>query len=260
MIKRLRSVAGELWLPAAIIAAWWMISAGSTSIYYPPLSKIFSTLKADWWFGSATSDLAPSLEHFVLGFLCSIAVGVAAGLYLGTHDLAWEIVRPAVELARACPPIVLVPLMIGIFGIESSGKIVLIVLGAVWPVLLNTLDGVRGVDVQLLDLASSYRISRRDRALRIVLPAAAPQIMVGIRLSAAISLIMVVASELFASTNGIGFYLLQSEQTFHVAETWAGTIVLGILGYLLSVGTRSIERRMLSWHSAMRETATDARA
>jgi sulfonate transport system permease protein len=258
MTGRVRSLASELWLPAAIVAGWWAASSSSTSIYFPPLRTILSTLKADWWFGTATHDLAPSLEHFALGFLCSVIVGIAVGLYLGTHELAWEIVRPAVELARACPPIVLVPLIIGIFGIQSSGKIVLIVLGAVWPVLLNTLDGIRGVDPQLLDVASSYRLSRRDRALRIVLPAAAPQIMVGVRLASAISLIMVVASELFASSSGIGFYILQSEQTFHVAETWAGTLVLGILGYLLSVAIRVLERRVLGWHSAMRQAAGDA--
>lgn len=255
MRRHVLSLANEVWLPVAILGGWWFLSTGSESIYYPPLRSILSTLKTDWWFGTATPDLAPSLEHFAAGFAISVIVGVAFGLFLATYQLAWEILRPAVELARACPPIVLVPLIIGMFGIESSGKIILIVLGAVWPVLLNTLDGIRGVDPQLLDVASSYRLSRRDRALQIVLPAAMPQMMVGVRLAASISLIMVVASELFGSTSGIGFYLLQSEQTFHVTETWAGTLVLGALGYLVSIVVRLVERRVLRWHHLMRATA-----
>jgi ABC-type nitrate/sulfonate/bicarbonate transport system permease component len=122
-------------------------------------------------------------------------------------------------------------------------------------VLLNTMDGIGGIDHTLLDTARVYQIGARDRILRIMLPAAGPQIFAGLRTSLSLSLILMVISEMVASTNGIGYFVLQSQRTFAIPEMWAGIVLLGILGYVLNLIFLLVERRVLRWHRGARASA-----
>ena len=123
---------------------------------------------------------------------------------------------------------------------------------SIWPVLLNTIDGVTGIDPTLNDTARVYGVSGRQRLLRIVLPAASPQIFAGMRTSLSLALILMVISEMVASTNGIGYFVLQSQRTFAIPEMWSGILLLGILGYVLNAGFMLVERRVLRWHRGAR--------
>jgi ABC-type nitrate/sulfonate/bicarbonate transport system permease component len=129
-------------------------------------------------------------------------------------------------------------------------KITIIAFGAMWPTLLNTIDGVRGVAPELRLVATAYRFTRWERIRYVTLPAAGPQIAAGLRTTLQISIILIVVSEMVASTGGIGYYVLLSQQTFAVPETWAGTILLGLIGFLCNALFAVAERHVLQWKYA----------
>lgn len=243
------------WLPISILGLWWILSAGSESLYFPSLSTILQTLWADWTGPGLTAHLVPSLGKFLAGFLIAGIAGVTLGLLIGLSATLSALVEPIVQFLRSLPPPVLLPIGILLFGVGASMNVAIIAFGAVWPTLLNTIDGTRSVDSQVQEMAKSYRLTPKQRILHVILPAAGPQIFAGLRTTLQISIILIVISEMVASVNGVGYYLLNSQQTFAVAETWAGTLLLGIIGYVVNLIFLRIERRVLRWHSGMREAS-----
>jgi ABC-type nitrate/sulfonate/bicarbonate transport system permease component len=135
-----------------------------------------------------------------------------------------------------------------LFGLGVKMKVVLIATGAVWPVLLNTIDGVRSVEPLLLDMARAFRLGRWRRLRRIVLPSAGPQIFAGARTALAIAVIVMVVSEGVGGSGGIGYFLLNAQRNFQLTSMWGTIIALGILGYLLNVLFRIVEAVALRWH------------
>jgi ABC-type nitrate/sulfonate/bicarbonate transport system permease component len=245
----------ELIVPATIIGAWWVVSARSASLYFPPLSTIVTSLRRVWLFSHFGSDAMPSLEHLAAGFGIATALGVAGGLVLGLTPIIADAVAPILEFLRAIPGVALLPAALLIFGIGSTMQIAVIVYGTIWPILLNTALGVRSVDPLVADVARSYRISRLNRLFRIIVPAASPQIVAGMRTALSIGITVIVFSEMVGSTNGIGYQILASQRSFAIPDVWAGMILLGILGYLLNVAFRAFEHLVLRWHRGLRQTS-----
>jgi sulfonate transport system permease protein len=163
--------------------------------------------------------------------------------------------EPVLDFFRSLPKPALLPIAIVALGVGDSMKIFIIAFGALWPILLNTIDGVRGVDSMQLEMARVYGLTRRQRIFKVILPAASPQIFVGARVALAIAMILMVISEMVASTNGLGYFVLLSQQTFAIPEMWAGIILLGIIGYLTNFLFVLTERRLLAWHAGWRATA-----
>jgi len=248
----------ELVVPAGLVAGWWIASSGSTSIYFPPLSKILSAFRQIWVFSHFRSDLIPSHEYLAAGLLLATVVGVAVGLTLGLTPVIADALTPVLEFLRAMPAVALVPAALLLLGIGPRTQIIVIASAAVWPILLNTIDGTRGIDPMVLDVAHSYQMRWPDRLFRMVLRAASPQIVAGMRTALSVGIIMLVFSEQFGSTEGVGYQLLSSERNFEVPQMWAAMILLGLLGYLLNVAFRGFERLVLGWHRGMRETPRGA--
>ncbi|MBB4932839.1 ABC-type nitrate/sulfonate/bicarbonate transport system permease component [Lipingzhangella halophila] len=253
-LQVLRRVALRAWLPVLVVAVWWVATWDSDSLYFPSLQHIVEVFARDWLGARIGSDLLPSLGKLLTGFALSAVLGVGLGLLLGMAPMARAAVGPIVLFLRSVPGPVLVPFGILVIGIGPSMNVFIIVMGAVWPTLLNTIDGVRSLDEQLRDMARSYRLTRAQRIRSVILPSAGPQIFAGLRVSLQLSIILVVVSEMVASTNGIGYYVLLSQQTFQVPETWAGTLLLGALGYLASLAFVQVERRVLAWQIGMHAT------
>jgi ABC-type nitrate/sulfonate/bicarbonate transport system permease component len=132
------------------------------------------------------------------------------------------------------------------------------VVGCIWPILLNTIDGVRGVDPTMLEMSRSYGLTRARQWSRVLLPAALPQIFSGLRAALSIALILMVISEMIASTNGIGYFVLDAQRTFAIPEMWSGIILLGVLGYALNALLMLVERRILRWHRGFRSSQLTA--
>lgn len=248
-------VVTELAVPVAAIVLWWTLSAGSNSLYFPPLSKIVTSLRQIWLFDHFTTDALPSLGNLAVGLLLAAAIGVGAGVLLGLLPVIGDALTPPVEFLRAIPGVALLPAALLLFGLGPSMKIALIAYAAVWPILLNTIDGVRSVDPVVLDVANAYRLKRIDRLFRIVLPSASPAIVAGMRTSLSIGITVIIFSEMFGSTSGIGFQILSAQRNFAVPDMWAGIILLGIIGYLLNVAFRGFEHVVLRWHRGMRQPA-----
>ncbi len=257
-MRRALEVTLEITVPILLLVLWGVWSSGSDTYYFPPLTDILSTFADTWVFERVGSDVVPSLERLGAGYAIACVIGVGAGLALGLSSTLRRAFDPVVQFLRAIPPPALLPFGILVLGVGASMKIFIIAFVCVWPVLLNAIDGVAGVEPVLRDTARVYGIGRRDTLVRIMLPAASPQVFAGMRTSLSLALILMVISEMVASTNGIGFFLLQSQRSFAIPEMWSAILLLGILGYVLNAGFSLIERRVLRWHRGARASALES--
>ncbi|HLS49284.1 MAG TPA: ABC transporter permease, partial [Actinomycetaceae bacterium] len=229
-----------------LIGGWLMLPA-STSIYWPPLTVIIEAF-LDWAAsGSLWSDIAFSLGNYGVGLVGAITVGVAVGLLIGMSPKVAEVLSPYLDFVRTLPFVVFVPILILALGVGRGPKIFLIFLACVWPILLNTMEGVRSIATGIFDVAHAYRIPLALRIRKVIIPGALPQIAVGVRLAVTIGIVMLVVSEMYGSIEGIGYFVLRSGQRFQLPPTWAGTILIGIIGWLLTVIYGIGERRLLRW-------------
>jgi sulfonate transport system permease protein len=191
-----------------------------------------------------------------LGFAIAVVAGIAIGIPIGLSRWARLWAMPHIEYWRAMPPPALLPISIVLLhSIGDRQKVSFIAFFCLLPILLNTIDGVRGIDPTLLETARSYNVSKLERIRRLVLPAAAPQIAAGMRTSISLAVIMMVLSEYFSSTSGVGYVLLISKNTFQFTPMWAAIVLIGVLGYLANVLFLIAERRLLGWHRGWRAAA-----
>lgn len=246
-----RSVLMAVALPVILIAGWWLWSSGSKSPFFPSLATIVGSFPQTWGEGRLVSDLVPSVIRLVLGYLLALAVGVGLGMLIGSSRRLRLLVEPPLEFFRAIPAPVMVPVLMLFFGIFDTMKIIVIATGCLWPILLNTVEGVRGVDSLLLDTSRVYRLRPGTRFL-VLLRAASPQIAAGARQALSIGIILMVISEMFAANNGLGFSIVQFQRSFAIPEMWTGIIVLGLLGVALSLVFRLVEHRVLAWYNGLR--------
>lgn len=247
-VHRLLNVLQRTWLIGVVFAVWWIASANSTNIFIPALEDILTALQRDLSNGVIASGATYSLTNLGVGLLLAVVAGITGGLILGETKWLREIVDPVIHFVRSVPQAALVPLIIGAFGIGQGPKIYTIAFACMWPVLLNTIDGVLSVEPTIRKFSKVYRIPPGLHFRRVVLPAALPQIVAGIRVALPIGITVMVVSELFAANKGLGYYILNSSATFHVPETWAGALLVGVIGYILSVLFIVVERRILGWY------------
>ena len=245
-------VATRVWLFVVLFVVWWFWSSGSKSLYFPPLSQIVKSVWTQWVTGPARAELAVSLEHLLVGYVIAVLVGIGAGALLWSLRYLREATSPYIYFLYVLPAPVLVPAAMTLFGIGFTMKVVLIAFAAVWPTLLNTLDGMRGVDQVKLDTSRVLGVSSFGSVFRVVLPAAAPQIVAGLRNSLQVAIILMVVSEWEASTDGIGFYLANAQQSFDYVGLWSGIIVLAVIGIVANVLFVAAENRVLHWHYGAR--------
>ena len=255
--RALTRTATVLGLPVVLVALWWVTSEGSENFYFPPLRSILATFPETWLEGGSdsrlVSDVLPSIARLAAGYLTAVVLGIGAGLLIGRWRSLRAVVEPVLEVFRAIPPPVMVPLLVSLAGIDDTMKILVIVFGCVWPILLNTVEGVRAVDPVMIDACRAYGVRGLARVRRLVLPSASPQIMAGLRQALSIGIILMVISEMFAASNGIGFTVVQFQRTFALPQMWTGIIVLGLLGVGLSLVFRTVEKRVLGWYHGLRQ-------
>jgi ABC-type nitrate/sulfonate/bicarbonate transport system permease component len=253
MNVRALKIAAEVAVPIAILAAWqaWTIRAAAPE--FPRLSTILVEFKDLWLFAQFGEHVVPSLARIGLGFGIAVVAGVGLGIPIGLSRIARLWAMPHIEYWRAMPPPALLPIsVILLHSIGNVQKVGFIAFFCVFPILLNTIDGVRGIDPTLVDTARSYGIRGWEHVRRVVVPAALPQIVAGMRNSLSLAVIMMVLAEYFSSTSGVGYVLLISKNTFEMAPMWAAILLIGLLGYLLNVMFLLAERRLLAWHRGWR--------
>jgi ABC-type nitrate/sulfonate/bicarbonate transport system permease component len=239
-------------LPVVLVAIWWLASAGSTDFYRPPLSRILVAFADTWTWDRIRADVLPSLGRLAVGYTLALVVGVALGVLVGSFRPVRDLLEPLLEFLRAVPPPVLVPVFILLAGLGDRTKVLVIAFGCVWPVLLNTVEGVRGRDEVLSDTCRTYGIRGVLRLRHLVLRAASPQIVTGARQALSIAIILMVISEMIAANNGLGFTVVQFQRGFQIPEMWSGVLLLGLLGVALAWAFQLAERRFLGWYHGQR--------
>jgi ABC-type nitrate/sulfonate/bicarbonate transport system permease component len=238
----------QLWLPALVVVLLWFGTAGSTNFYFPPFADMVGSMWTNLVHGDLLGDLWFSLRNILIGLGLSIVIGVLAGLIIGEHRRVRESLGPLLDFARATPTVAFVPVIILTLGIGATPKIFLIFLGSLWPILLNTISGVEGINPAILETARSYRIPWALRLRRVILPGATPQIVAGVRVALSVAVVLMVVSEIYGSPIGLGNFILRSGSSFAVTDTWGGTVLIGLLGYGLSVVLLVVEHLLLGWY------------
>jgi ABC-type nitrate/sulfonate/bicarbonate transport system permease component len=253
---RTLKIAAEIAVPLLLLLGWQLWTVHANDPNFPRLSTILVTFRHMWLFSQFGTNVVPSLERIAMGFGLAVLAGIAIGIPLGLSPKARLWAVPHIEYWRAVPPPALLPIfVILLHSIGTSQKVAFIAFFCLFPVRLNTIDGVRGIDPTLVDTGRSYGMGRFERVWRIVLPAALPQISAGMRNSLSLAVITMVLSEYFSSTSGIGYVLLISKNTFQLAPMWAAIVLIGLLGYLLNLLFLLAERRLLAWHRGWRASA-----
>jgi ABC-type nitrate/sulfonate/bicarbonate transport system permease component len=256
---RIRALALRLSVLIGLLVAWQLIA---TVVDDPVSWPAFSDVIARFWDvwvtdpDAWTRSLLPSLARLLAGWLGAVVVGVALGTALGLSARARDYVDPVVQFLRSIPPPALLPLFIVLLGIGDAMKVTMILFGVVWPILLNTVDGVSSVDALHRETARVYRLPFREELRHVLLPAAAPKIFAGLRISLSIAVILMVISEMVATVNGVGFELVQAQRSFRVLDVWATIVLLGVIGYALNAVLATVQARVLGWQ----DRAAGARA
>jgi ABC-type nitrate/sulfonate/bicarbonate transport system permease component len=255
-LRRPGRLVADLWLLALVLAGWEIYARLHKSVFIPPLSKVLDRFAAMWFSSDASqlwmSDLfweqvSRSLSRFARGWLLAVVIGVSVGVWLGRSRVAARMYNPIIRFFTSIPNTVLLPIAVQIFGAKDSMNIFLIFLGSVWVIMINTADGVAGVDAMWLRSARSLRLPRGTLYRRVIVPAAMPQIMAGLRVSLGIGLILMVISELYATTAGLGYQIVVAQSNFAYLDMWSAFVLIGIIGIVFNAIFSVIERRVLRW-------------
>jgi ABC-type nitrate/sulfonate/bicarbonate transport system permease component len=260
----IQSFAVRYGLGIALIIVWEFAARKAGSIFFPPPSEILHRAASLWLSGpphrlflsdSVFQDVLPSIFRLLGGWAFAVLIGIPLGILIGRSRNLSDLVNPSLQFLRAIPGPALIPIFIILLGTESTMRVTLIAFGSVWPILLNTIEGTRTVDPVQIDTARAFRIPRHARLWRIVLPAAIPKIFAGMRVSLALAVILMVVSELVASTSGIGYRIQNAQIMFLLTDMWCGIILLALIGYTVNLLFLKFERRVLAWHRGARGRA-----
>lgn len=200
-----------------------------------------------------SGEFLPNVGHTVgvtlLGWGLASLIGLCIGAALGLWRTVWVYSMSTIELFRALPSIVLLPIAVLVFGFSINMELMLIIFSAQWPVMVSTVDGVRLVPQRLRDTGHTFHLSRLDLIRKIILPAALPRILVGLRLSLALSLILAVAAEMLGNPSGMGDALIKAQEALHADRMFVYFLAIGILGVLLNMVFVLITTRLAAGHS-----------
>jgi ABC-type nitrate/sulfonate/bicarbonate transport system permease component len=239
------------------VVAWQIVTSLADDAYFPTPLTIVRSMYHLWFSGPpsqvfltdlAVHNILPSLGRLLAGWSIAGVIGIVLGMMLGRSRTGLDYVGPLISFGRALPAPALLPLFLVLFKIGTPVQLVTIVFGVVWPVLLNTIAGAQSIDQVQVDTARAFRIPRVRWFFGIVLPAALPKILSGLRISLALSLVLMVISELVGATNGIGYQFQVAIQSFDLTITWSWIVLLGVLGNLLNWIFIGVERRVLFWN------------
>jgi ABC-type nitrate/sulfonate/bicarbonate transport system permease component len=220
--------------------------------YLPPFTEMAASLGDQLGTGDFWVALGDTLLGWALGLAIAMAAGIALGVVIGSVPFLRAVTSSTIEFLRPIPSVALIPLVVLIYGSKPESALVLVVYAAFWQVLVQVLYGVADVDPIVRDTARSYRFSRWAIVRTVVWPTALPYVVTGFRLAAAVALILEITAELVIGVPGLGKSIGVAQSSGAVADTYALVIVVGVIGVLVNVGARAVERRVLRWHTSVR--------
>ena len=266
MMRTVRAVAARWAVLAGLVAVWELVTYRADNPFFPRPTLIAEAIHERWLSGPASrlfltdavrEDVLPSLVRVLGGWAIAGVLGVSLGLALGRSAVLADYLAPVLHFLRAVPPPALLPVFLVLVGLGSTMQLSLIVFGVIWPILLNAADGARSVPATQVETARAFRFSRSRWLFGVVVPAAAPKIFAGLRISLSLSLILMVISEQVGASDGLGRSLVDAQRNFSLRGMWAVIVLLGVLGYLLNSALLAVERRILRWHLGSRGQLAD---
>jgi NitT/TauT family transport system permease protein len=224
--------------------------------YLPPASTVLRETVELLTRGEFLYATWETIRAALIGLGIAAAIAVPAGLLLGWGRAAYRASMTIIEFLRPIPSVALIPLAILLYGRGNSMKVALVIYACVWPILFNTIYGIRAVDPVAADSARALGLGRMQIAVRVQLPSASPFIFTGVKIAAGLAVILAVSAELLAGgTEGIGIWMLEASAIGNQTRVYAVTVVSGLIGLALHLVLAAAERRMFAWHAVAVETA-----
>ncbi|MGB3222656.1 MAG: ABC transporter permease [Desulforhopalus sp.] len=236
--------------PIVLLIVWELITrTGLVPRWFLPIpSDVLETLIEITQSGVLFFHFAASMKRALLGYSMAAVIGVTMGLLIAWSPLLEDIFDPLIELIRPLSTFALIPIFFLWFGIGDTSKVMIIFKSCFFPITLNTIAGIKGVDTKLINAARSLGASGIQLWLRVLIPAALPTIMTGLRISTALSMMSLVGVEMLSSDSGLGFMVIDAQRTFDTNLVFAGILVLSIIGFSLDRMARMVQNRFLGWH------------
>jgi len=238
----------------AFLATWEILCRSGVldTRYIPTASSVLLAAldyvgEADFW-----SALGRTLTGWSIGLAVAAAAAVLIGILIGSSELLRALTHSTIEFLRPIPSVALIPLAVLVYGTSLESTLLLVVYASFWQILVQVLYGVGDVDPVASDTARSFRLSRSARVRYLVWPSALPFVITGLRLGAAVALILAVTAELVIGGGGLGSLIALAQSGGAVTQLYALILMTGLLGVLINVGMRALERRTLSWHISVR--------
>lgn len=245
---RLAGSWGLGWLGLAAAAAiWQLVAASAHSSIFPSFTAAAGAARRLLTGPVLTSDLLPSIERTLVGFAISAVLGVAVGILVGWSRRAREWTSTLFDFLRSLPTPLLIPAGIVLFGLGGTMVVAIIVTAAIWPVLINTANATASLEPTLLDTARILELRGAALLRQVVVPAISPQVFAGLRVAISISLAVMVVAEILGGGSGIGYFIANAQQSFRITDSFAGVLLLCLLGWLFDTVFVLAERRLLSW-------------
>ena len=242
---------------AAALALWeLLVRAGVLSdTSFPPMSETVAELGRQLGDDGFWGAVGNTLQGWALGLGLAVLLAVPAGILIGSSRLLYRALRVPIEFLRPIPSVALIPLAVLIYGTGLESKVFLAAFASFWPLLIQTIYGVQDVDPVATDTARSFGLGRLARVWRITLPSAVPYIVTGVRISSAVSLILVVTAELVIGSAGLGREINTARSGGNLDVMYALILATGLLGWVLNIVATAAERRVMHWHPSQREVA-----
>lgn len=254
--------------PVVVILLAWQFLAQEqiiSPVILPPVSKILVALYVSLTGGNSQyalpSNFLFTMERMFLGYILAVVIAVPMGLLVGTSRKIYRLLEPTIEIFRPMPMVALVPFFILVFGINTQMDALFVAFGCVWPILVNTIDGVRSIDPLFFDVAKSFRKSGGKVLLRVTLPGASPYIVSGMRIALLLALLLTVVIEMTSGGfNGLGYSTIFAQQTLNITMLYAEIFFIAMIGFLLNVLFVRAENSLMSWHKKYTKIAVQVNA
>lgn len=243
------------WLLPAVVLAFW-IAAGTNGWVQPyqlaPPQGVLAELGSLWERGLLAKNVLASVERVFAGFGIALGLAIVIGTLVGLSRTAERILDPTLQAIRAVPSLAWVPLLLLWMGIGENSKVTLIAIGGFFPIYVNLVAGIHGVDRKLIEVAQTLGVRGFALARRVVIPATLPSLLVGARVGLTQAWLFLVAAELLAATRGLGFMLTEGQQISRPDEILSAILLLAALGKLSEMAMRWIEARLTGWTDTFR--------
>lgn len=228
-----------------LLVVWELLEHGKKSPFFPPPSQWYSATRHLWETKTLVPAILSTMETFALSLIIATVIGTVLGIIIGRVAKADALLGPLLEYLRFLPSVVLVPLLVLFAGYTESMKLYIVVFGAVWPVLLQVRLSARRLESTLVDVGRSLQMSRMGAFRKLFLPHVVPDVLLGVKISAPLTLVLVLVVEISTQVSGVGRLLSSAQQNFLSAQVYGLIVIVGVIALIINSAISVLESRLL---------------